>query len=53
MTGAVIGKDAKLYKCLVADDVRVPEGMVLGDPDSDEVLLVSRAYIAKAGVKHE
>ena len=53
MNNAVIGKGAKLTKCLVADDVRIPDGMVLGKKDSAEVLLVSKALIAKAGEQHE
>ena len=53
MNNAVIGKGAKLTRCLVADDVRIPDGMVLGKKDSAEVLLVSKALIAKAGEQHE
>ena len=53
MNDAVIGKGAKLTRCLVADDVRIPDGMVLGKKDSAEVLLVSKALIAKAGEQHE
>ncbi|MBQ6479093.1 MAG: glucose-1-phosphate adenylyltransferase [Erysipelotrichaceae bacterium] len=49
MNNAVIGKGAKLTRCLVADDVRIPDGMVLGKKDSADVLLVSKALIAKAG----
>ena len=53
MNNAVIGKGAKLTRCLVADDVKVPDGMVLGSKDSDNILLVSKALIAKAGENHE
>ena len=53
MTNAVIGKGAKLNRCLVADDVRVPENMVLGKKDSKEILLVSKALIAKEGGSNE
>ena len=53
MNNAVIGEGAKLYRCLVADDVKVPEGMILGKKNSKEILLVSKAYIAKAGESHE
>ena len=49
MNHAVIGKDAKLTRCLVADDVKVPAGMVLGDENSENILLVSKALIAKGG----
>ena len=53
MTNAHIGKGAKLYRCLVADDVRVPDKMVLGKKNSKEILLVSRALIAKEGGSNE
>ena len=49
MNNVVVGKGAKLTRCLVADDVKIPEGAVLGKKDSSEVLLVSKALIAKAG----
>jgi glucose-1-phosphate adenylyltransferase len=49
MNNVVVGKGAKLTRCLVADDVKIPEGAVLGKKDSNEVLLVSKALIAKAG----
>ena len=53
MNNAVVGKGAKLYNCLVADDVRIPEGMVLGKKNTKEILLVSKAYLAKEGGNHE
>ena len=53
MNNVVVGKGAKLTRCLVADDVRIPDGMVLGKKDSDEILLVSKALIAKAGEENE
>ena len=53
MNNAVIGKGAKLVRCLVADDVRVPDGMKLGKKNSEDILLVSKASIAKAGEDHE
>ena len=53
MNNAVIGNGAKLYRCLVADDVKVPDGMVLGKKNSKEILLVSKQLIAKAGESHE
>ncbi|MBO4358629.1 MAG: glucose-1-phosphate adenylyltransferase [Erysipelotrichaceae bacterium] len=53
MNNAVIGEGAKLNRCLVADDVRVPDGMVLGKKNSDEILLVSKSLIAKAGEENE
>jgi len=53
MNDAVVGKNAKLTRCLVADGIRIPEGMVLGKKNSDEILLVSKALIAKVGENHE
>ena len=53
MNNAVIGKGAKLTRCLVADDVKVPENMVLGKKNSKEILLVSKQLIAKEGEAHE
>ena len=47
MNGAVIGKGAVLNRCLVMDEVRVPENAVLGSKDSEDILLVSKAYLAK------
>lgn len=53
MNNAVIGKGAKLCRCLVADDVKVPENMVLGMKNSKDILLVSKELVAKAGEAHE
>lgn len=53
MNGAHIGKNCKLYRCLVQDDVKVPDGMLLGNKNSKEILLVSQNLITKAGGKHE
>ena len=54
MNNVTVGKGAKLTRCLVADDVRIPEGMKLGDDKSKEILLVSKALIAKkVGAEHE
>ncbi|MDO4197527.1 MAG: glucose-1-phosphate adenylyltransferase [Erysipelotrichaceae bacterium] len=53
MNNAVIGKGAKLTRCLVMDDVKVPEKAVLGSKNSKDILLVSKAYLAKEGVGHE
>ena len=47
------GKGAKLTRCLVMDDVKIPENAVLGKKDSKEILLVSKAYLAKEGIGHE
>jgi len=49
MNGAKVGKNAKLYRCLVADGVKVPDGMSLGSKNSKEILLVTKALVAKEG----
>ena len=53
MNNASVGENVRLTRCLVADDVRIPDGMVLGKKNSDEILLVSKSLIAKAGGDNE
>ena len=55
MNNATICKGAKLHRCLVMPDVKVPSGMELGNKDSEEILLVSRAVVnsMKAGNNNE
>ncbi len=53
MNDAVVGEGAVLNRCLVADGVRIPDGMVLGNKDNKEILLVSKSFIAKAGEENE
>ena len=53
MNNAVVGKGVKLTRCLVADEVKIPDGMVLGKKTSKDILLVSKQLIAKAGGEHE
>lgn len=53
MNNVEIGKGAKLTRCLVADDVKIPDGIRLGKKTSKEILLVSKAYLSKVGVSHE
>jgi len=53
MNNVHVGKNAKLYKCLVADDVDIPAGKVLGKKNAKEVLLVSKSLLAKVGGTHE
>ena len=45
MNGAVIGEGAVLKRCLVMDDVKVPDGMRLGDANSEHILLVTKQTI--------
>lgn len=49
MNGAVVGKNAKITRCLVMDDVKIPDGMVLGSKDSEKILLVTKQVVSKAG----
>ena len=53
MNNAVVGKGVKLTRCLVADEVKIPDGMVLGKKTSKDILLVSKQLIAKVGGEHE
>ena len=53
MNDVKVGEGARLTRCLVADDVRIPDGMVLGKKNSKEILLVSKALIAKVGDSNE
>ena len=53
MNNAIVEKGAKLNRCLVADDVKIPEKMVLGKKGSKEILLVSKAYLSKVGENNE
>lgn len=53
MNNAVVGKGAVLTRCLVMDDVKIPENAVLGSADSEDILLVSKAYLAKEGTGRE
>jgi glucose-1-phosphate adenylyltransferase len=42
MPGAVVGEGAKVTRCIVADDVVVPAGAVLGSADSEHIKLVAK-----------
>lgn len=42
MPGAVIGEGAKVIRCIVAEDVEVEAGTVLGSADSEHILLVAK-----------
>lgn len=53
MNNASIGENVRLTRCLVADDVRIPDGMVLGKKNSEEILLVSKSLITKVGEDNE
>ena len=51
MNGAVIEEGAKVTRCIVADDVKVPSGMELGSKDSEEILLVTKSVVNKKAGK--
>ena len=53
MNNASVGENVRLTRCLVADDVRIPDGMVLGKKNSEEILLVSKSLITKVGEDNE
>ena len=40
--GAKIGEGAKVYRCIVADDVEIAPGAVVGSPDSENIELVAK-----------
>lgn len=42
MPGAVVGEGAKVTRCIIADDVVVPAGAVLGSADSEHIELVAK-----------
>lgn len=51
MNGVTVGKGAKLTRCLVADDTKIPDGMKLGSKNSKEVLLVTNKLVNELGGK--
>ncbi len=42
MPNVKVGKGAKVYRAIVADGVKIDDGAVVGSPDSDEIVLVSK-----------
>ncbi len=44
MPGARIGEGAKITRCIVADDVEVAPGAVLGDANSEHIELIAQKY---------
>ncbi|MBR2802739.1 MAG: glucose-1-phosphate adenylyltransferase [Erysipelotrichaceae bacterium] len=53
MNNVKIGKGARLNRCLVMDDLVIPDGMELGDKNAEKVLLVSKKVIDEAGRKQK
>ena len=43
--GAKIGEGAKVTRCIVADDVEVAPGAVVGSADSEHIELVAKKYV--------
>ena len=43
--GAVIGEGAKVTRCIVADDVEIAPGAVVGSADSEHISLVAKKYV--------
>ena len=42
MPNVKVGKDAKIYRAIVADGVKIDDGAVVGSPDSEEIVLISK-----------
>ncbi|MEG0076967.1 glucose-1-phosphate adenylyltransferase [Anaerorhabdus sp.] len=42
MPNATVGRGAKVTRCIVADDVEIAPGAVVGNKDSDSILLVAK-----------
>ena len=42
LTGAKIGVGAKITRCIVADNVEIGPGVVLGSADSDHIELIAK-----------
>ena len=53
MNDVVIGENCKLYRCLVAEGVKIPDNTTFGKKDSKEILLVSKSLVSKVGDNHE
>lgn len=47
MNDAKVGKNARLYRCIVSDGVKVPDGMRLGSKDSENILLVTKKLVSE------
>ena len=42
MPNVKVGKGSKIYRAIVADGVKIDDGAVVGSPDSDEIVLISK-----------
>lgn len=47
MNDVKVGKNVHLNKCLVQDGVKIPDGVTLGDPKSDKILLVTKKVVSE------
>lgn len=42
MPNVEVGEGAKVYRAIVADGVKIDAGAVVGDPKSEEIVLISK-----------
>ena len=42
MPNVKVGKGAKIHRAIVADGVKIDDGAVVGSPDSEEIVLISK-----------
>ena len=47
MNDVKVGKNVRLYKCIVVDGVKIPDGMTFGSKNSKEVLLVTKKLVSE------
>ena len=47
MNDVKVGKNAKLYRCLVQEGVKIPDGVTLGKKNSDKILLVTKKVVSE------
>ena len=47
MNDVKVGKNVHLNRCLVQDGVKIPDGVTLGDPKSDKILLVTKKVVSE------
>ena len=51
MNDSIVGKGAKLTRCLVANGTKIPDGMKLGSKNSESILLVTNKLVEEMGGK--
>jgi glucose-1-phosphate adenylyltransferase len=45
LPGVKVGDGAKITRCIVADDVEIAPGAILGSADSENIELVAKKYV--------